>query len=87
MADIHNTIELFEALKLVGIFGKKVMADGKVDLADLPLLIELAQKSAEFAKAIDGISEIPAEMKDIDMAEAEQLVAEIFKAIAEIKAA
>lgn len=87
MADIHNTVELFEGIKVLGIFGKRVGADGKVDLADLPLLLELAQKSGELAKAVEGMGEIPTEIKDIDPTEAQALVVEIFKVLAEIKAA
>lgn len=85
--DIHNTVELLDGVKILGVFGKKVGADGKVDLTDLPLLIELAQKSSDFAKAVEGLDQIPAEIKDIDAVEAQELVMKIFAIIAEIKAA
>lgn len=52
----------------------KAKADGKIDAADLGLLLSLIPA---VGPAIDGIGEIPAEIKDLDVAEAQALVAHV----------
>lgn len=49
---------------------KAVKADGKVDLADLGQLVALAPA---LIAAMDKISEVPAELKDLSEAEAAEL--------------
>lgn len=84
---MKEIMEALEGMKLMGIFGKKVGADGKVNLADLPYLMELAGHSAELFAAVDGIKVIPAEVKDLSSDEASQVLAKIFEVLAAIKAA
>jgi hypothetical protein len=70
MATIQNTKEL---VKLV-VSGYKVYgqakADGKIDLKDLGLLLALLP---DIEAAFKDVSEIPAEVKDLDATEAAEL--------------
>lgn len=85
--DIKNSLEALEALKVGGVFGKKVFADGKVNVLDLPLLMELGLAAGVLVAAVDGMGEIPAEVKELSQDEAQQLIAKLFEVFAAIKAA
>lgn len=87
MADVKNIQEVLEAIELMGVAGKQVMKDGKVDLADLPTAIGLLSQLDKVVKAVDGIDQIPAEVKDITSEEAKVLIEQVLKLIAAIKAA
>jgi hypothetical protein len=70
MATVKNTKELVklvvDAYKVYGL----AKADGKIDLKDLGLLLTLLPS---IEPAFGDVSEIPAEMKDLDAAEASEL--------------
>lgn len=72
--DVKNLKEVID-LALTGVeVVVKAKQDGKLDAADLGLLIQLVPA---VGPAIDGIGEIPAELKDLDSAEAQELVAHV----------
>lgn len=79
--------ELLVSLKDIAIFAKKVAADKKVNLEDLPALVDLAKNMDEVLAGFDGLNKIPDEVKDIDEAEAMELLAALLKLIKEVKAA
>lgn len=66
---------------------KMVMKDGKIDMSDLAVLKDLAAKQAEILDGVKGLGEIPAEVKDLDLAEAMVVVNELVAAIRRYKAA
>ncbi len=86
MADIKETLELLDGVKKLGVGIKKVLADGKLNLADLPVLIGLIQDFPTLTAAAQGADQIPTEIKDLTMAEANQLVAKVMEVVAAIKA-
>lgn len=72
--DIKNLKEVIDlALTGVEIVGK-AKQDGKIDAADLGLLLQLVPV---LSPAIDGIGEIPAELANLDAQEAQELVAHV----------
>jgi len=79
--------ELLVSLKDIAVFAKKVAADKKVNLEDLPALVDLAKNMDEVLAGFDGLNKIPDEVKDIDEAEAMELLAALLKLIKEVKAA
>jgi len=85
--DIKNSMEALEAMKQAGVVAKKIFKDGKINAEDLALLPELASASPALLAAIEGIGEIPAEVKELSEDEAKQLVAKIFEVFSAIKAA
>lgn len=84
--DIKNTLEVVEAIKLLGVSGKKIAKDG-VNLADLPEAIELLKQLDKIVVAVEGISELGKELQDIDQAELLQLGTAVFGAFKAIKEA
>lgn len=72
--------ELIAGLELLAITGKKIMADGKVNLADAAHLVELGTKLDVVVKAFDGLAQVKEEAKDIDAQEALALVRRLFDA-------
>jgi len=79
--------ELLVSLKDIAVFAKKVAADKKVSLEDLPALVDLAKNMDEVLAGFDGLNKIPDEVKDIDEAEAMELLGEVLKLVKEVKAA
>lgn len=61
--------ELFDALDLVAKIGGKAYQDKKIDVADLPLLMELAVNAKVMLDAFSGLKEVVGEAKDLDGAE------------------
>jgi len=79
--------ELLVSLKDIAVFAKKVAADKKVNLEDLPALVDLAKNMDEVLAGFDGLNKIPDEVKDIDEAEAMELLGQVLKLVKEVKAA
>lgn len=82
--DLKNTKELIDGLKLVGINGKKAFKDG-ININDLQYLLQIANNFKVLSAAIDGIGDVPKEVKDLSGDEVQELVAHLLLAINEIK--
>lgn len=78
---------LAEALKKIVIAGKKISADGKIGIDDLSILIALAPEASSIIEAIKNVGDAWGQAKDIDVAEAIQLIQAIHSKIKEIEAA
>lgn len=87
MAEIKEMKELVAGLELLLVSGKKVMADGKLGVADLPAAMELFQKMNVLIDAVVGIKEIPAEVKDLSQEEMVELVALMYGMVKKVKEA
>lgn len=87
MKDIKQTKELFEGLKLIAIAAKKIAADGKLDVSDISVVIDLAKDSAKLIEAVKDISEIPEELKDLEKEELLELILSVYKAVEEVEKA
>lgn len=86
MSSVKESLELLDGVKVVLVAGKKVMADGKVNLQDLPVAVELLQKINVLVAAVDGIDKVPAEIKDIDIAELQLLGAKVIEIVQALRA-
>ena len=84
---IKETVELLKGLGELAIALKKVGADGKVNFSDLPTLIGQLQKGSVYVDAVAGVDQIPSEAKDLDSNEAKQILEEVLKIAASVKAA
>lgn len=84
---IKNILEVLEAVKLLVVDGKKVMADGKISLADLGVAMDLLRQLPAMNAAIQDIAEVVPEAKDLSAEEIDQLIAKILEVVAAVKAA
>ena len=66
-----------EALAHIVIAGKKISADKKVDLQDLPAAMELITKLPAIVEAFTALDEVVAEGKDLDIAEVVALIKKV----------
>ncbi|MGL5834074.1 MAG: hypothetical protein ACRC1Z_12710 [Waterburya sp.] len=60
--------ELIDGFEVLALFGAKVVADGKVNYKDLPIVIEFMDKIKSLFSAFDNVPEIVQEIEDIDRA-------------------
>jgi hypothetical protein len=87
MKGIKEILELIAGLKEVAKLGKAALKDGKIDLNDLALLSQLLVKQQVLVAALDGLSELGPEVKDLKLDEAMQLVQALVDAAKEVKEA
>lgn len=87
MENVKEIKELIVALEVIGVFAKKVAADKKVNLEDLPYLIDLAKQMETVLAGVEGLDKLPEEVKDIDESEAMELLGQVLKTVKAIKAA
>jgi hypothetical protein len=66
-----------DALAHIIIAGKKISADKKVDLQDLPAAMELVTKLPQIVEAFAAFEQIIAEGKDLDVAEVVALITKV----------
>lgn len=85
MASKQEVLELVEGLKLLVIDGKKVMADGKVDLSDVLVIKDLVSQQAALVAAFSGLSNI--KMAELGAQEAIEIVTALVSAAREVAAA
>lgn len=72
---IQNTLEVIElGIALGGAFRSAKADDGSISAADIAHLIAVVPK---VSPAVSGIGEIPAELKDLDDAEVEQIIGHV----------
>lgn len=79
---IKETKELFAGLGLVAKEVKGALADGKIDLSDLKHVVELGKEHQVLVDAIQGVNEVPAELKDLDKEELLEILMLVYKEIA-----
>lgn len=84
---VKETVELLEGIKLLAIDVKKVMADGKVDFADVAVLRDLVSQFGALGDAFQGIDQIDDEIKDLSAEELKTLAAKALEIYAAFKAA
>ena len=84
---IKELSELLVAIEVVAVAVKKVMKDGKVDLSDASIVIELGSNFQMLAEATMGLGELPEEVMDIDAQEAVALVAILYSMAKKVQAA
>jgi len=77
--DIDKILKILEQIETLGVSGKKIMADGKVDLADLPVAIGLLSEINSMIEAFKGAKEAFGELKDLDSAESLEIVKKLYE--------
>lgn len=84
---IKDTLEVLDGVKVVGVVVKKALADGKISLTDLSLLLGIVPQFQTLVTATEDAAGIPNELKTLTPDEATLVVAKVFEVIAAIKAA
>lgn len=79
--------KLLVSVKELVIVGKKVKADGKIDVTDIAHVIALLPKIPSFIADLKTVGEAFEEGKDIDVAEVVGLIQKIHELVKEIEAA
>lgn len=75
--DIHNTLEILEAVEILALAGAKIAKDKKVNLEDLPVLVDIAKKFDKLSEAITDVDQIYSEIKDLDESELIAIVSKV----------
>lgn len=86
MSEMKEVKELMEGLKHLAVFVARVARDGKVDLTDMVHVMQLLNNQAVLMGAIQGITDVPKELKGIDLDQAGRLMIELITAIKDVKA-
>lgn len=84
---IKEIMELLDGVKVLALAGKKITADGKVNLADFPILMEVLAKFGVLNAAYQGLGEAVLEGKDLSMDEAQAIVDKVMEIAKALKAA
>lgn len=87
MKDIKEISELIDGIEAAGVPVAKALADGKINALDLPHALELVKAHEKILAAVQGISDVIPEAKDIDAAEAVIVVQKLIAAGKAIKEA
>jgi len=77
--DIDKILLILEKIEVLGVSGKKIMADGKVDLADLPVAVGLLSEINGMIEAFKGAGEAFGELKDLDSAEGLAVLGKLYE--------
>ena len=82
---IEETKEVVKAIEIIAVLGTKTLANG-LQLSDFSALGELAKSFSDFKAAIQGISLVDDELKDLDQAELLELGSLVFDMVKKVKA-
>jgi hypothetical protein len=77
--DVDKLLLLAKTLNELVKIGESVMKDGKIDLLDIPELPALASKIGDIVTLVKASKELIEEGKDIDAAEAIEIVRVLLK--------
>lgn len=83
--DIKETLEVVDALELVLVTCIRVLKDGKVNLNDVPLLLNVLREVDKLVQGFKDLNEIPKELSDLDQDELIQLGLKVYNVIEKIK--
>lgn len=84
---IDKIEKVVESFKHIAVAAKKISADKKVDLADLPAAMELLVKLPSIAESLTAWKEVLDQGKDIDVAEVVLLIQKIDAAVKDVEKA
>lgn len=79
--------QLATVLTALVIAGKKVKADGKVDVNDIQHVVALVPQLSPLADIVSNFGDLIAEGKDLDVAEVVTLIQLVDKKVKEVEAA
>jgi hypothetical protein len=84
---VKELLEVVAGMKTLAIAGKKVFADGKVNGADLGVVLALMADKTVIQDAVEGASEAVVEAKDLTLDEVMVIIAAVVQAAKDLKAA
>lgn len=77
--DIDAIINLLDQVQKLGVAGKLILKDGKVDLQDLPQAVALLSEVNDFIAAAKRVGEAYGEAKDLDSSEGLEVVRKMYE--------
>jgi len=83
--NIQASLEVLNAVEVLGVSAKKIAKDG-VNISDLPEAVELLKHVGEFVQAAKDAHLVGEELKDVDQAELIQLGSKVYEIIKAISA-
>jgi hypothetical protein len=84
---IKEIVELLDGVKVLAIEAKQALADGSIGMGDLKELLDLFSNVGVLTAAVQGVGEIPSEIKDLSGEEAQALVGKVLELAQAVKAA
>ena len=84
---IVEIMEIIAGLRLIGMTGADVMADGEVNTSDLGAVVGLLTEFKVLIDAVKGAKDAMGEAKDVDQAELIMIGTEIYNVVKDIKEA
>jgi hypothetical protein len=79
----EEILEAVAALKEIAKCGKQVLADGKVNLLDVPALVALVGKQEVLLEGAKGLDDV--KVKEISLDEAVEIALAVVAAVKEVK--
>lgn len=83
---VKESLEVLEAVRVLLLDVKSVMADGKINVGDMGVVFDLLRQLGTLNAGLQGAELIPAEIGDLDAAEAEKIIAKAMELVAIFKA-
>lgn len=83
----ENIEKILENAKVLVVAAKKIKADNKVDVMDLPVVMGLLPQLPAMLEAFKSFGEAVEEGKDIDVAEVVALIQKVHAMVKEVEAA
>ena len=77
--DIDKLLLILDQIEKLGVGAKKIMKDGKVDMADLPIAVGLLGEIAGMIDAFKSAKEALEEAKDLDSVEGLEVVKKLYE--------
>lgn len=79
---VKNILEALEAARVILAIVKKVLADGKINTGDIGVVFELVRALSVLNAGIQDLDQVLAEVKDMDAAEADLVIAKAMELVA-----
>lgn len=82
---IKETVELLDAVGVLLLDLKKILADGRINLGDVGVIFDLLGQFQALNAGVAGADKIPAEMSDLSPEESQVLIAKALSLVAIFK--
>jgi 3-deoxy-D-manno-octulosonate 8-phosphate phosphatase KdsC-like HAD superfamily phosphatase len=83
---IKESLEVLEAVKVLLVDIKAVLKDGKINMDDVGVVFDLLRQLSTLNAGVEGVSQVPGEVMDLDAKEAEQVIAKAMELVAIFRA-
>ena len=82
---VKESLEVLEAVRVLLVDIKKVLADGKISTGDVGVIFDLLRQLSTLNADLEGVEKVPAKDKDLDAQEADLLIATAMELVAIFK--